>query len=176
MHFSVEGYVLLLSICITSSFNCSATTPSFTYVSIWRQAALCAELLLPDCTRFSCCSPNVSALAAAPQLRPLRLLLPDCVHFGCCSLIASASTVAPDCVHSAAAPCLLLLQLLLADCIRFSFCSPLHPFQLLLPIASASAAAPDCIHVGYISPIASPNYTCMFQPLPKVLAFEVWRV
>ena len=66
------------------------------------------QLLLPDCVRFSCCSPLASASAAAPRLRPLepsaaapgprllnccspiilrplRLLLPDCVRFNCCS-------------------------------------------------------------------------------------------
>ena len=35
------------------------------------------QLLLPDCIRFSCCSPITSASAAAPRLRPLPLLLPN---------------------------------------------------------------------------------------------------
>ena len=70
--------------------------------------------LLPDCIRFSCCSPLASALqlllpgpiaasastaapplppppAAAPRLRPLHLI--------CCSPLASASAAAPDRVH-----------------------------------------------------------------------------
>ena len=57
---------------------------------IWRQTALCAELLLPDCVRFSCCSPIMSASAAARRMRPFQLL-PCSVCFGCYSLIAFAS-------------------------------------------------------------------------------------
>ena len=65
------------------------------------------QLLLPTCVRFSCCSPIVSASAAAPRLRPraaaprlhlLRLLLPDCAHFDFCSLIASLRLLLPDCI------------------------------------------------------------------------------
>ena len=87
-----------------------------------RQTALCAELLLHDRVRFSCCSliastaaPHsmASPSAAAPQLCPLQLLLAACVHFSCCSPIASALAAAP----------------------RW------RPLQLLLPIAYASTAA-----------------------------------
>ena len=53
------------------------------------------QLQLPDCIRFSCCSPLASASAAAPRLRPLQLLLPDSVRFNCSSPIASPSTAAP---------------------------------------------------------------------------------
>ena len=52
------------------------------------------QLLFPVCVRFRCCSPLVSASAATPRLRPFQLL-PDCVCFGCCSSIASASSAAP---------------------------------------------------------------------------------
>ena len=48
------------------------------------------QLLLPDCVRFSCCSPIASVLAAAPwlcppqlllpRLHPLQLLLPNCIR------------------------------------------------------------------------------------------------
>ena len=93
--------------------------------------------LLPDCVRFSCCSPLASALqlllpgpiaasastaalplpplpATAPRLRPLHLLLAACIRFSCCSRLRS-------------------LRLLLPDCVRFNCCSP---------ITSASTAAP----------------------------------
>ena len=152
-------------LCITSSFARFAslvTCPSFAYVSnpapdssLCRAVApsasaaaprLCPlQLLLPDCIRFSCCSPIVSASAAAPRLHPLQLLLPDCIRFSCCSPIVSAS---------AAAPRLHLLQLLLPNCIDLLqlLLPQLHPLQLLFPncvrfsccslIASASAAAP----------------------------------
>ena len=66
------------------------------------------QLLLPACVRFSCCSPLVPASAAAHCLHPLQLLLAAYVHFSCCSMIASASTAACH-LHS--------LQLLLRDCI-----------------------------------------------------------
>ena len=111
---------------------------------IWRRTALCAELLLPNCVHFSCCS-------LRNCIDPLQLLLPVCIHFSCCSLLASASAAALDCIHfncspiasasaatpqlsaSTAAPQLHLLQLLLPDCVRFNCCSL---------IASASTAAP----------------------------------
>ena len=93
-------------------FARSATSPSFAYVSNPCRIALCAELLLPNCVCFSCCSPrdciDPFQLLRAPGLHPLQLLLaacvrfsrcsrlrplPDCVRFGCCSAIASASTL-----------------------------------------------------------------------------------
>ena len=86
-----------------------------------RRRTLCAELLFPDCVRFSCClplaacvrfscsrslgcySPNASASTAAPRL--LNCCSPDCVRFNCCSPIASASTAArPISSASTAAP------------------------------------------------------------------------
>ena len=103
-----------------------ATSPSFAYVSNpTPDSSLCRaaaprlhqsaaphlrplRLLLPDCIRFSCCSPIASASAAAPRLHPLQRMVPDCVRFSCCSPITSAS---------AAAPRLRPLQLLLTDCI-----------------------------------------------------------
>ena len=81
------------------------------------------QLLLPDCARFSCCSPLASASAASP----------DRVRFGCYSPIASASTAAPR---------LRPLQLLLPDYVRFNCCSPdCVRFNCCSPIASASTAA-----------------------------------
>ena len=75
----------------TSSFACSATSPSFAYVSNPAlDSSLCTELLLPNCS------------AAATRLRLLRLLLPDCVR----SPIASASTAAPQ-FHLLVAPAVL---------------------------------------------------------------------
>ena len=71
----------------TSSFTCSATSPLFAYLSNWRWTTLCAELLLPDCIRFSCCSP-------IELIRFCLLLLPACVRFSCCSPLASTSTAA----------------------------------------------------------------------------------
>ena len=100
---------------------------------IRRRTALCAELLLPVCVRFSCCSPIAlirfnccspfaSTSAAALRLRPLQLLLHDYVRFNC-SPIASASTAAPR-LHS--------LQLLLRSPIAFacdsSPCQRSRPF------------------------------------------------
>ena len=94
--------------------------------------ALCAELLLPDCVRFSCCfsrdcidpfqlllsSRLASASAAFRRLRPLQLLVSIAVNW---FPIASASAAAPR------------MPTLLPDGVRFVCCSP---------IASASAAAP----------------------------------
>ena len=110
-------------------FACSATSPSFTYVSNPApDSSLCRaatphlrplQLLFPDC---GCCSP-IASTSTAPRLLPLQLLLPDCIHFNC-SPIASASAVAPR-LHP--------LQLL-PDCVHFSCCSP---------IASASAVLPQ---------------------------------
>ena len=90
-----SALLLLTAMNQTSSFTCSATSPSFA--------------LLPDCIPFSCCSPIVSAAsAAAPGLRPLQLLLPDCVRVSCSSRISSASAAAWA----------------LLDCIRFSCAQP----------------------------------------------------
>ena len=72
----------------TSSFARSATSPSFAYVSNPVRIALCAELLLPDCVRFSCCSLRDCVSTAAELLA--------CIHFSCCSPLASASTLLPD--------------------------------------------------------------------------------
>ena len=85
------------------------------------RTALCAELLLPDGVRFSCCSPIASicfnccssfasASAAAPRLRLLQVLLAACVCFNCCSPIVPALTAAallPDCLHPLVAPAVL---------------------------------------------------------------------
>ena len=116
---------------------------------IRHRTALCAELLLPDCVRSSCCSPIAlirfkllflvsvrfscccSPLASASAaLSPRFQQLPDCVRFNCCSPIASSSTAAPQ----------------------------LHPLRLLLPIASAC------------------SLTCSgrFQPMPNVLEYSLW--
>ena len=68
---------------------------------IQRQTALCAELLLPDCVRFSSCSSAPDEIAArststaAPRLHQLQLLLAACVRFNCCSPIVSALAAAP---------------------------------------------------------------------------------
>ena len=54
-----------------------------------------ASTAVPVCIHFSCCSPLVSASAAARHLCLLQLLLATCVCFSYCSPIASASAVAP---------------------------------------------------------------------------------
>ena len=91
-----------LEFCTFTCFACSATSPSFAYMSnLALDSRLCAELLLPDChgplqlllpishlllpdcVCFSFCSQIVSTSAAAPRLRLLQVLLPDCVHFRC---------------------------------------------------------------------------------------------
>ena len=142
-----------MTITITSSFAHFGRSafPLIRLPSVIRhRTALCADLPLPDCVRFNCCSPLASALAAAPS--PIVsaacqcaacvhwLLLPDCVRFNCCSLIASASTAAPR-LHP--------LQLLLPDCIRFNCCSP---------IVSASTAAPRLRQLRLLLPDCA--YTC----------------
>ena len=58
-----------------------------TYASAAAPQLYPLQLLLPNCIRFSCCSPTVSASAAAPRLHPLQLLLPNCIRFSCCSAI-----------------------------------------------------------------------------------------
>ena len=63
------------------------------------RTALCAELLLLDCVRFSCCS-------LRDCIDPLHLLLPVCIRFSCCSPLVSASAAA-------------------LNCIRFNCCSPI---------------------------------------------------
>ena len=107
--------------------------------------ALCAELLLPDCVHFNCCSPRdcidlfqlllssrlASASAAARCLHPLQLVLSiasvsiasDCVRFGCCSRLCPLQLCSPMVSASSAAPRLRPLQLLLPDCVRFGCCS-----------------------------------------------------
>ena len=78
---------------------------------------LCSlQLLLPDCICFSCCSPIVSASAAASRLYLLQLLLPDCVCFSCCSPIVSASAAASQ-LH-------LLQQTGEMDHAHFWYCMP----------------------------------------------------
>ena len=92
----------------------SATSPSFAYMSNPAPDSRCAELLLPNSVRFSCCSriasicfnccfPFVSAPAAAPRF------------IANCSPIASASAAAP---RLPTAPRLRPLQLLLPDCMH----------------------------------------------------------
>ena len=122
-------YKSSLSAIYTSSFACfacSATSPLLAYVSnlapdVGRRTALCAELLLSDCVRFSCCSPIASASTATRRSRPLQLLLPD--------------FILPP---SAAAPRFCSLYLLLPDCVRFNCSSRSCLLRLLL-------ALPDCI-------------------------------
>ena len=98
--------------------------------------------LLPDCVRFSCCSPLASASAAYSPLASASAaaLGPDCgIHFNCCSPLP---------------------PLLLPDCVC---CSPL---------ASASAAAPDRVHFGcyMYSPIASASTAAArLRPLQLLL-------
>ena len=89
--------------------------------------------------RFKCCSPFVSASAAAPRLHPLQLLLAACIRINCCSPIASASTASRLCQ----------LRLLLPDRVHFNCCSP---------IASALTAALR-LHASACSPAG-------FQPMP----------
>ena len=98
--------------------------------------------LLPDCVRFSCCSPLASAL---------QLLLAACVRASAAApgadCAASASTAAPPLPPlPAAAPRLRPLHLLLAAGIRFSCCSRSRPLRLLLP---------DCVRFNCCSPITS---------------------
>ena len=88
---------------IQYSFTCSATSPSFTYMSnpapvssLCRAAAPRLhplQLLLPDCIDplRDCCTPFPSASAAAHHLRQLRLLFPKFNS----SPIVSTSTAAP---------------------------------------------------------------------------------
>ena len=102
----------------TSSWARFATSPLFAYVCNSAPDSSPSELLIPDCVRFSCCSPIAlirfnccspfaSASAAA---RHLCLLLPDCVRFNCSPIMCT----------SAAAPRLRPLRLLLPDCIRLT--------------------------------------------------------
>ena len=60
-----------------------------------------AQLLLPNCIHFNCCSTIVSAPATAPRLCLPQLLLPyhdrlsycqlpNCIQFSCCSPVVSA--------------------------------------------------------------------------------------
>ena len=48
------------------------------------------QLLLPDCARFSCCSPpdRVRFDCSSPMCVRLNCCSPDCVRFDCCSPIA----------------------------------------------------------------------------------------
>ena len=146
----VYGSLQVGAINTTSSFAC------FAHLATSPLVRLCAELLLPNCVRFSCCFQRDYID---------QLLLPICIRFSCCSPLASASAAALDCVcfncspiasASAAAPRLCPLQLLLPDCVHFGCCSP---------IVSASAAAPrlrllqlllsDCVWFNCCSLIAS---------------------
>ena len=108
--------------------------PLFAFVCNSAPDSSPSKLLLPDCVRFSCCSPIasihfnccslfVSASDAARHLCLLPLLLPDCVHFNC-SPIASASAVAPR-----LRPLHLLLRLHL-QLVRFDCCLPIFICQL----------------------------------------------
>ena len=99
-----RGSNLQVYIHSASSFACSATSPSFAYVSnpapdnfLCRDAAprlRPLQLLLPNCVCFNY-SPIVSASAAAPRLCPLQLLLPI------------VQLLLPDCMHRLAAPAVL---------------------------------------------------------------------
>ena len=119
--------VLIFLICLQVALLASLLPTLFAYVSNpVPDSSLCRE---------SCCSPIVSASAAAPRSIAL-------IRFNCCSPLASASAATLDCVHfncsliasaSPAAPRLCPLQLLFLDCVHFGCCSP---------IASALAAAP----------------------------------
>ena len=78
-----------------------SNTPTASCSSVSGEQSRVARLNAPDCIRFSCCSPIVSASAAAPwlcplpRLHPLYLLLPDCIHFTYYSPIASTSPTTP---------------------------------------------------------------------------------
>ena len=122
-----------------AGFARSATSPSFAYVS-----NLCAELLLPDCVRFSC-SPiaSIRFVTAVPRFRPLQLLL--AARLRPLRLLFPDFNSSPIACASAAAPRLRLLQLQLPDCVHFGCCSP---------IPSASTAAPR------LHPLNACSLTC----------------
>ena len=97
---SVTGIVITSSF---ARFTRSATSPSFAYVSNSAPDSSLSELLLPDCVRFSCCSPIASIRfnccspfeSASVAARHLCLSFSCyCVHYNC-SPIAFASAVAP---------------------------------------------------------------------------------
>ena len=117
------------------------------------------QLLLPDCVRFSCCSPIASIrfkLHAVPRFRPLQLLPTDCIpsavarHLRSLQLLFPDFNCSPIASASAAAPRLRPLQLQLPDCVRFNCCSP---------IASASTAAPR-LHPLVASPVLKDSSQC----------------
>ena len=91
--------------------SASAATRRLRSLQLLLSFASVSAALLPDCVRFSYCSPIASTSTLLPNgvrfvccfpiasastlLRPLHLLLPDCIRFNCCSPIASASAAAP---------------------------------------------------------------------------------
>ena len=126
-----------------SSLRSLSYFPLFAYVSNSAPDSSLSELLLPDCVRFSCCSPIASihfdccspfasASAAARHLCLVQLLLPDCVRFNC-SPIASASADVP---RLRPLQLLLRLHLQLPDCIRFDRCSPILHTSAVLEASS----------------------------------------
>ena len=152
---------------------------------IRRRTSLCAELLLPDCARFSCCSPLASASAAAPG--------PDCgIRFqcspfasasSCCSPIVPASAAAhrlrplqlllPIASSSAATPRLRPLQLLLPDCVAPTAAPRLRPLQLLLArLRPLQLLLPDCVRFNCCSPDCRRLLGPMFSNILR-LEFEV---
>ena len=93
-----------------------------------------SSVLLPDCVRFSCCSPIASLVTAVRRFHPLLAASLTCVRFGCSFPISTAprSIACASAAAPARAPRLRPLQQQLPDCVRFGCCSPM---------ASASTAA-----------------------------------
>ena len=122
------------------------------YVSNRSQTAFCAELLLPDCVRFSFCSMIVSSHAIS--MHPIRLTY--------CSQIASSSTTAPR-----SCP----LPLLLPDCIR---CSSIVSASAAAPRSHLRQLL-RCVRFSYICycslvvSVCSPSRSGGFQPLSNIL-------
>ena len=136
---------------VVISFACSATSPSFAYMSNPApDSSLCRAadprlhplhwLLLPVYVRF---------MLIAPRLRPLQLLLPVCVCFSCCSPIASASAAVCHLhpLQYSTAPRLCPLWLLLPD-------------PRLCPLRLPLKRSPICMHQD---PLVAP---AGFQPMP----------
>ena len=86
-HVSIHAHCVCVCVCVTNGSGV-----------FWGHALSCSPTPPPppppphppNHVRFSCCSPTVSASAAALRLHQLQLL-PDCFHFSCCSPTASAS-------------------------------------------------------------------------------------
>ena len=103
---------LLLPDCVR--FSCCSPIASihFNCCSPFASASAAAHRLRP----FQLLLALITSVSTAPRLCPLRLLLPDCVRFSCCSPIASIhfNCCSPFASASAAAHCLRQLRLLLA--------------------------------------------------------------